>query len=600
MKLGKRPVILAVAIGAALTIAACTYPFGGSRSAQGWTEKQRASWYWASQGSRLMPAAWFDALERTASTEKFADPSHLAGFGFVLPPAGSDISRPIGFAKDIQADEGFPIGGMSWYEGQSHTKRGAEAWVGLNCSACHTARISYQGTATTIDGGPNLLDFQGFVESLDDALKATQSDPAKWERFAAEVLAGKDTPANRDMLTDAFDTLLAWQIKTDRMNETPLRYGFGRLDAVGHIFNKVLMFNGADGSRGNPSNAPVSYPFVWDIWRQDRVQWNGIARNSRFQLPGDSFEYGALGRNTGEVLGVFGEVIVEGPGGLTGFRSTVQTENLVELELILQKLRAPVWPDHFPAIDEARAARGAELFKQKCASCHLTPDMQKEGEPTEVMVTFEETMNTNSRDLTDIWMACNAFVYRGPTGPMRGMKDADDVALGAEAEVANMLAVAVKGSLFGDKEGLVNAAVKNFFGVRRPPVIVEALPADRVAENRRTCLTTSNPLLAYKARPLDGIWATAPYLHNGSVANLYDLLLPAEERQGSFWVGSREFDPQKVGYVTTQPDTGGFLLRTRNSSGAVIEGNSNAGHEYGARALTEDMRLDLVEYMKTL
>jgi hypothetical protein len=68
--------------------------------------------------------------------------------------------------------------------------------------------------------------------------------------------------------------------------------------------------------------------------------------------------------------------------------------------------------------------------------------------------------------------------------------------------------------------------------------------------------------VAYKARPLNGIWATAPYLHNGSVPSLYELLLSArrdddepaegepapEFRPDEFVVGSQEFDPIKVGF----------------------------------------------------
>jgi hypothetical protein len=98
--------------------------------------------------------------------------------------------------------------------------------------------------------------------------------------------------------------------------------------------------------------------------------------------------------------------------------------------------------------------------------------------------------------------------------------------------------------------------------------------------------------LVYKARPLDGIWATAPYLHNGSVRTLRQLLLPADKRQKSFHVGSREYDPKEVGFV----DTGGFLFDTS------LPGNSNAGHEYGADALSRDPgALDaLLEYLKTL
>jgi cytochrome c peroxidase len=52
------------------------------------------------------------------------------------------------------------------------------------------------------------------------------------------------------------------------------------------------------------------------------------------------------------------------------------------------------------------------------------------------------------------------------------------------------------------------------------------------------CFKSQSPLFAYKARPLDGIWATAPYLHNGSVPTLYDLLTPPDQRPASFNVGN--------------------------------------------------------------
>ena len=98
--------------------------------------------------------------------------------------------------------------------------------------------------------------------------------------------------------------------------------------------------------------------------------------------------------------------------------------------------------------------------------------------------------------------------------------------------------------------------------------------------------TTAQPyqsLLAYKGRSLNGIWATAPYLHNGSVPTLYDLLLPTkhegdpengEYRPDSFIVGSREFDPEKVGFRTEGYD--GFVYKNDT------RGNRNTGHEYAA------------------
>lgn len=83
------------------------------------------------------------------------------------------------------------------------------------------------------------------------------------------------------------------------------------------------------------------------------------------------------------------------------------------------------------------------------------------------------------------------------------------------------------------------------------------------------------PTLKYKAAPLTGIWATAPYLHNGSVPNLYELLLPSNQRTTKFYVGNKEFDPKNVGYKTDQTEAT-TLLDTS------LPGNSNSGHDtYG-------------------
>jgi hypothetical protein len=76
----------------------------------------------------------------------------------------------------------------------------------------------------------------------------------------------------------------------------------------------------------------------------------------------------------------------------------------------------------------------------------------------------------------------------------------------------------------------------------------------------------------YKANPAEGMWSSPPFLHNGSVPNLYELLLPAAERSKKFFVG-KEFDPVKVG-VDTSGNSGTFLLDTS------LVGNSNAGHSF--------------------
>ncbi|MCH8960532.1 MAG: hypothetical protein IH820_04220 [Bacteroidetes bacterium] len=101
------------------------------------------------------------------------------------------------------------------------------------------------------------------------------------------------------------------------------------------------------------------------------------------------------------------------------------------------------------------------------------------------------------------------------------------------------------------------------------------------------------PTIEAMSSSRDGIWATAPYLHNGSVPTLHDLLLPVDQRLVTFHVGSREFDPVKVGYVTTGgPDT--FLFDTS------LPGNHNIGHIYGTAELSDTEREELVEYLKSL
>jgi hypothetical protein len=96
----------------------------------------------------------------------------------------------------------------------------------------------------------------------------------------------------------------------------------------------------------------------------------------------------------------------------------------------------------------------------------------------------------------------------------------------------------------------------------------------------------------YKARPLSGIWSSAPYLHNGSVPTLAELLKPASERVQHFYVGSREFDPVTVGLAAAAGEHA-------NAFDTTLPGNSNAGHAYGTTLGEADKR-DLLEYLKTL
>jgi mono/diheme cytochrome c family protein len=98
----------------------------------------------------------------------------------------------------------------------------------------------------------------------------------------------------------------------------------------------------------------------------------------------------------------------------------------------------------------------------------------------------------------------------------------------------------------------------------------------------------------YVAVPLDGVWLRAPYLHNGSVPSLGDLLEPAERRPVQFWRGYDVYDPVKVGFVSEGPEA----RRIGTSHDATKPGNSNAGHVFGTQLGADEKRV-LLEFLKT-
>ncbi|MCA1994002.1 MAG: cytochrome c, partial [Coleofasciculus sp. S288] len=100
----------------------------------------------------------------------------------------------------------------------------------------------------------------------------------------------------------------------------------------------------------------------------------------------------------------------------------------------------------------------------------------------------------------------------------------------------------------------------------------------------------------YANMPLDGIWLRSPYLHNGSVPTLRDLLNVPTERPQAFYRGYDVFDRNKVGFVSDVAEEGNKHYFKYDTT---IPGNSNNGHLYGTE-LAPDEKDALVEYLKTL
>lgn len=619
---------------------------------QGWSESDSLWFYTTTQGSNLLPYDFFLELEQKDKPEPFRSNENINRYRYLpqKPTSSNPDGLPVGFVKDEYKGKGY---------------------IGPTCAACHTGQINYRGSGIRIDGGPAGADMETFLKDMVRALNATIENDQTRQRFVKKVLAHGNYAAEDDVIRDLKKYTLRLATYT-HVNHSPTDYGYYRLDAFGRIYNRVLehiisprqlrmvvhQVLSEDEAKDilkyvdkkdlisseerdqileriallppmqqarirhklyNPANAPVSYPFLWDISQHDYVQWNALASNAGL---------GPVGRNTGEAIGVFGTLDWEKKKGFSlssfisgqgwfgthiKFNSSINVRNLRRLESHLIKLQSPQWPqDIFPAIDPRRAANGERVFNQYCANCHA------EIERTDPERRVVAHLSAVSEVGTDPKMATNSVKYMGYSGILRNQyvgTGVGDILINERAPVSALLTKTTLSTVATpdpDKIFLRRWAewsydlVSLFFDNEIKPSIKHG---NYVAD------ATVNPyasLFSYKARSLNGIWATAPYLHNGSVPTLYDLLLPkkrpgdpsdGEYRPDEFEVGSREFDPVKVGLKSSGYK--GFTFKTS------LPGNSNAGHEYASgftpqadgtklEKLGKEDRLDLLEYLKQL
>lgn len=585
---------------------------------QGWTDADRERFYHLSQGSRMMPYDWFLVLERPGSKEMFADNAYLVDRMQFLPGAkgkGNPDSLPIGFARD------------------------RERWLGLTCAACHTGMIEREGVKVIVDGAPGMYDLTRFLTALTAALKETHDDDGKFARFAEALQRRTRTPVNVNTLKAELANIILLREGWQRRNATASHYGFGRTDAFGIIPNQVgamgiPAFDAppvGDGRNVHEPDAPVSYPHLWDIAQDSYafLQWNGIASNN---VP----VVGALSRNAGEVLGVFGKVYLE--PSRRGYKNTVQIGNLIWIENNIKNLVRPQWEPLAPAVDQTKAAEGEKLFDEYCAGCHYKMN------PTDRHRQMKACMEPLASIGTDPTMARNFAENMIQTGPLEGTPA--QVAFGpplpAEVQAGGALGNAVLGSILGsltrtplkgatdNPNGLAVSPVGgdgNGDDGRDPLAQIKAATEDEIfklvaddagkIEDLLKQLTGDNALyrtsglggdqtddwsgagackeevnpLAYKSRPMDGVWATGPFLHNGSVPTLWQLFKKPEERVKKFRVGNRVLDVREVGFVYDLAE-GGDVYDT------TLPGNGNGGHGYGT-TLSDADKWAIIEFMKS-
>ncbi|MFW5451740.1 MAG: di-heme-cytochrome C peroxidase [Methylophagaceae bacterium] len=534
---------------------------------QNWSAEDREYFYFADQGSRLIPYDYFLHLEQAENKSLLRHDENMVRFGFI--PIQTSKNNP----------DGLPIG----------LARNGDH-MGPTCAACHTQKITYRDQIVRIDGGQAFIDLNLFLSEITSSLKATLDDKEKFIRFQQQILGADVTVEQTTQLKQ--DIQSVYEKRADHMaaNHSNVVSGYSRLDAFGAILNQALLATGVENNT-NPPTAPTSYPYLWDTPQHDYVEWNGSQSNSGV---------GALARNIGEVIGVFGEIETETTNWLGlidgGYPSSIQADELRKLEHIVAQLHSPLWPDNFPSIDTDLAKIGRGLYEQHCIQCHVDIDR------TDPLRKIQVRMSTLDEINTDPLMAENAIYFKGKTGKFAGRPRyyVAGKPLAEEApaiHIANNLMVGIiKNNPLQSYLAKRDAKELGHPDVNHPPKYVDGEIIEHGQE------VSDHALLAYKARPLNGIWTSAPFLHNGSVPNMYQLLLPAGQRVKQFSIGSLEFDPKTIGFessVMCGANNDNFLFDT------TLEGNSNSGHEYGTGyygkpALTDAERWALVEYLKTL
>jgi hypothetical protein len=350
-------------------------------------------------------------------------------------------------------------------------------------------------------------------------------------------------------------------------------------------------------------------------------------------------------RNAGEALGVTALVNMspDYPADAL-FRSSVAIQNLFWIETMLRGpdpfsqtprgfggLTSPKWPsqiftDDAWKIKPERVAKGRAIYAEICAECHLGPV----NDPA-----FDPQFPDKSFWTSSQWERIGSSPVLNPV--QKGV-----AGMGTDPAQANVLAQRTV-QLPGFMDIQPARDLKNWWGcpglhetssTEMPYSLALMVAVDLVARKwmddqhipeaeraglwgpRSNCPNPKPNGPHYRARPLNGVWATAPYLHNGSVPSLWWLLAPQSERPTQFCMGTRDFDPEHVGFRVdpkTPPSckNGETLFSTTWPDGSPIHGNSVLGHSLeGApgqgkpgvigRMLSEDERYDLIEYLKTL
>ena len=612
---------------------------------QGWgagvDAANRQTYYYTPQGAGLknIRYSWFVNLEMPVGKTRFADPSVLRRYGFLVDEETqrNPDQLPVGFTRHFD-------------------KNLNEELLDITCAACHTGQIQVtrdgQTRAIRIDGGQGNhaftdSSFGNFVPTMIASMSSTAANPLKFSRFARKVLGPRYPEGAMTLhgeLRSVISTFLGIAFNDKWHSLYPTREGYGRTDALARIANTVFAEN-LVSSNYAVGNGPVNYPSLWNIWKFDWVQYNASVSQPMARNIGESMGVGA----TYALMDRYGRPLP----AAERFRATSNLDGLHTIETTLRKLKPPAWQeDILGKVDRPLAEKGRALFDDHCVHCHgpfvAPPAIKLRNAPLKTADQPEWLVRTlcvndigtdpnaavnfaRARvDLTrtgltaielravarrtgELWYARQGTYLQGEIDQLRGKTDAASLAQRTEleAKLAGLSNEMEQELSQIDPARLSVGAALSYLGTMiRDKAYADGgyTDAEQAELDGFGILDMPQVTAAYRPKPLAGIWATAPFLHNGSVPTIYDLLSPVKDRPTTFLVGSREYDTKHLG-LAAPPQSGFWTFDTR------ISGNHNTGHEFDTGfdeskgshqvrpgligpLLTREERLALIEYLK--
>lgn len=637
----------------------------GNALQQNWPAQDRAVWYETSQGSRLIPLDWHAALRLRGQTTRLAEPANLARYA---PQICQDTGLPLGFVIDADAQRPPAMGLTCAACHTGFLSDGTSTFVvegGANGLDLQTyAQDLFDAVEATwrdyaTGPGPVWSAFAGDVLGRDHseteaaqlhadmtawlnwrgAIQRSIADGGRWGHGRIDAVAVIQNTISKLAGLRAGDRLPAasapvsnpavWnapQMAQVQWNGSSLKVSdIGLFDDISlgaltrnsvEVLGVFAEMNLADSAFGDRQ----AYPSITSSVRMGNLialerslrslrspawpenHWGAIDRKSDAYRRGAAlFDAGCSGCHQG--LDRTDLTVSIGRRNL-GRPATDGTE--------IQTVMVPAFDLNAPDAP----GYGVSPLMACNALTHASWSGKFANLDNSYKMLFEVGRN---KDLSALWPE------KFPSG-VETMRLVEEMALRMIYEKRAEINAVQRADLRQKLASLGDGLRAGLFGDGRDdavdPATATAHPtptthsAATLAEARALCaevLLAQDPsgatVPAYKARPLNGIWATPPFLHNGSVPTLDDLLLPPGERPTQFATGAVLFDPVRVGLAGPSGQGPVSLFEVQDTDGRVIPGNWNGGHDFRASkacydpvntAQCKDDRAALILYLKGL